>query len=162
MQKKAITILIIIIFSLIFFIPSFSYSVENIQNDRYIEQKIENEQTITVIKGKDITGRTTGSAKLDIKDSDLDKYNSKGTWSPSFRGKINIIFSIIRMIGALISVIVLVMIGIKYMFASIDEKADYKKTMIPYIIGAAIVFSGSVFANVIYKTVEQIVKLVAK
>ena len=32
-------------------------------------------------------------------------------------------------------------IGIKYIIGSVEEKADYKKTMIPYLIGVFIFFS---------------------
>ena len=38
-------------------------------------------------------------------------------------------------------VIVLIVIGIKYMVGSASERAEYKKTMLPYIIGAVIFFS---------------------
>lgn len=53
-------------------------------------------------------------------------------------------------IGMAVSVIVLLILGIKYMIGSAEEKAEYKKTMIPYLIGAALVFGASFIANVVY------------
>ena len=53
-------------------------------------------------------------------------------------------------IGMAVSVIVLLILGIKYMICSAEEKAEYKKTMIPYLIGAALVFGASFIANVVY------------
>lgn len=47
----------------------------------------------------------------------------------------------IQYLGSIVSVIVLVIIGIKYIIGSTEEKAEYKETMIPYIIGAICVFS---------------------
>lgn len=46
----------------------------------------------------------------------------------------------IQYLGSIVSVIVLVIIGIKYIVGSTEEKAEYKETMIPYIIGAVLVF----------------------
>lgn len=58
---------------------------------------------------------------------------------------------ILQTVGIVLSVVVLIVIGIKYMMGSAEEKAEYKKTMIPYIVGAALIFAASIFANVIYK-----------
>lgn len=52
----------------------------------------------------------------------------------------NRIIGIFQLIGTLASVIVLIVIGIKYMAGSIEERAEYKKTMMPYVIGALLVF----------------------
>ena len=46
--------------------------------------------------------------------------------------------SVIRVIGIIVTVIALMIIGIKYMTGSVEEKADYKKSMIPYLIGVFI------------------------
>ena len=34
---------------------------------------------------------------------------------------------------------------------SAEEKADYKKSLMPYVVGAALVFTASVFAQAIYE-----------
>ena len=52
----------------------------------------------------------------------------------------NVIIGYIQLIGSIFSVITLIVIGIKYMTGSVEDKAEYKKTMKPYIIGATIVF----------------------
>ena len=36
------------------------------------------------------------------------------------------------------------------MLGSLEEKAEYKKTMMPYIIGAVLVFAASAIAGIIY------------
>lgn len=50
----------------------------------------------------------------------------------------------IRTIGVFIAVGALMIIGIKYITGSLEEKANYKKTMMPYIIGCVILFGASV------------------
>lgn len=62
----------------------------------------------------------------------------------------NNIITIIQVVGIVIAVIVLLVIGIKYMMGSASEKAEYKKTMIPYIVGAVLIFAGTSLVRVIY------------
>ena len=68
----------------------------------------------------------------------------------------NQIITILTTIGVIASVIVLIVLGIKYMMGSAEEKAEYKKTMMPYVIGAALVFSASIIANIIYNIANNI------
>lgn len=56
----------------------------------------------------------------------------------------------IRVVGSLIAVGILVVLGIKYMMSSAEGKADFKSTMIPYLVGAVLVFAGSWIASAIY------------
>lgn len=52
------------------------------------------------------------------------------------------ILGVIRVVGTLIAVGTIMVLGIKYMMGSAEEKAEYKKTMIPYLIGAVLLFAG--------------------
>ena len=61
------------------------------------------------------------------------------------------IVGILQTVGIVLSVVVLIVLGIKYMMGSAEEKAEYKKTFIPYIVGAALIFAASAFAQVIYQ-----------
>ena len=65
------------------------------------------------------------------------------------------IITIISVIGSITSVVVLVALGIKYMLGSVEEKAEYKKTLLPYVIGAAFVFAGSNIAGIVYSIINQ-------
>ena len=53
----------------------------------------------------------------------------------------NEIIGFLQIIGAIISVAVIAILGIKYMTGSVEEKAEYKKTMQPYLIGAIMLFA---------------------
>lgn len=81
---------------------------------------------------------------------DLNNYNGDGGTSQQFDAVINKIISLIQTVGSIISVIALVVIGIKYMFAGIEEKAEYKKTMMPYLVGAIMVFGISNLISILY------------
>lgn len=63
----------------------------------------------------------------------------------------NIIVWLVRTLGESIAVIMLLIIGIKYLLGSVEEKAEYKQTMWPYVIGAVLIFAGSAFVDIIYK-----------
>lgn len=62
----------------------------------------------------------------------------------------NDVVRVITTIGVVVSVIILVVLGIKYMMGSAEEKAEYKKTLMPYIIGAGLVFAASMIATLVY------------
>ena len=62
----------------------------------------------------------------------------------------NNIVKILQTVGVVLSVIILIVLGIKYMMGSAEEKAEYKKSMMPYVIGAALIFAASALAQVIY------------
>jgi type IV secretory pathway VirB2 component (pilin) len=68
----------------------------------------------------------------------------------------NDVVRIISTIGVVVSVIVLVVLGIKYMMGSAEEKAEYKKTLMPYIIGAGLVFAASAIATVVYNFASSV------
>ena len=53
----------------------------------------------------------------------------------------NSIIGVLQVVGSIVSVIVLIVIGIQYMLGSVEEKAQYKEKMWPYIVGAIMIFS---------------------
>lgn len=53
------------------------------------------------------------------------------------------IANILSTIGIIVGVIVLLVLGIKYMMGSTSEKAEYKKTIIPYLVGIVLLLGAS-------------------
>jgi len=43
-------------------------------------------------------------------------------------------------IGILVIVVVGAIIGIKYMMGSVEEKAEHKKLLVPYLVGSVVIF----------------------
>lgn len=66
------------------------------------------------------------------------------------------IMGIVQTVGVILAVVILAVLGIKYMMGSAEEKAEYKKTMIPYVIGAICIFGASTIANIVYQFVSSI------
>ena len=48
----------------------------------------------------------------------------------------------------------LLIIGIKYILGSVEEKAEYKQTMWPYVLGAVLIFAGAAVTDIIYKAFQ--------
>ena len=79
--------------------------------------------------------------------------------TPAVGGITNVganIVSIITTIGIIVALIVLLILGIKYMMGSASEKAEYKKTMIPYLVGAVLIFGASAIAKAVIAMTESI------
>ena len=63
------------------------------------------------------------------------------------------ILGFVQVLGSAIAVIMIVVLGIKYMVGSVEEKSEYKKTMIPYAVGAICIFAASNIASMVYQAV---------
>lgn len=79
-----------------------------------------------------------------------------GANSEELKEKTENVLGIVQVIGSVVSVIMLIAIGIKYMLGSVEEKAEYKQTIIPYLIGAALVFSGTTIPQILYQISKNI------
>lgn len=65
------------------------------------------------------------------------------------------ILGIIQAIGTFVSIGALMILGIKYMMGSVEERASYKKSMLPYIIGAILLFGAVNIAGAIYNFIPN-------
>ncbi len=69
---------------------------------------------------------------------------------------VNSIIAAIRIFGTVVSVVALIALGIKYMLGSTQDRATYKETMIPYLVGAVMVFAIPNIIGIIFDLVTQI------
>lgn len=67
--------------------------------------------------------------------------------------KVGSIMGTIRNIAVIAAVIVLMIIGVKYILGSVEEKAEYKKTFMPLIIGIVLVVLATSIATFIFNMV---------
>ena len=65
------------------------------------------------------------------------------------------LMGVIQVAGVVIAVIILMVLGIKYMIGSVEEKAEYKKTAITYFLGATLVFGVTTIPNILYKIAQS-------
>lgn len=61
----------------------------------------------------------------------------------------------IRNIAAIVLVILLAFFGLKFMMGSVDQKAEYKKSLMPLIIGTFVVLGATTITNIVWNIGEQ-------
>lgn len=141
-QKKIIFIIIITILTLIIFsIKSYAIIPDKLINaiENFVQQQQEEAEEARKVNTNDYTPGQISESEI----APVTKI--AGT-----------IISALSVIGIVIAVITLMIIGLKYMLGSVEEKAEYKKTMIPYLIGTIMVVAITQFLNIIIKIVEGI------
>lgn len=70
----------------------------------------------------------------------------------------NIILGIIQVIGIGVAMIALLILAIRYMYSSPDEKAEVKKKLIPFVIGGVLVFGATSLIKIVETFADEIIK----
>ena len=126
MRKMKINTLKIIILIIITMFNLFIFSNSSMANEANLEIK-----SITKV------ARQTGV----INPNDYKPDNTKEAQDSEELAKMgNTIVGFLQILGSILSVAVLAVLGVKYMAGSVEERAEYKKNMMPYVIGAVMVF----------------------
>ena len=94
-----------------------------------------------VISGGDsfIQAGKNGSAQID-----------KG----SLKNASSSIYNILLICGVIIAVLIGSIMGIKFMIGSVEEKAEYKKSFVPLIVGIVLVVAATAIASFIFNMAE--------
>lgn len=64
------------------------------------------------------------------------------------------IMGMIRNVAIIAAVIIIMVLGIKYMLGSVEEKADYKKSFIPLIVGIVLVVAATSIATFVIGIID--------
>ncbi len=131
-MKKNRKITIIILFCIIFLISSVVSQVLAAESD--LTAELFNSQNL-----KDISKEVSSS-------------NSQG-----IVGAINTVIGLMQVIGTGVSLIMVSLLGIKYLLASVEEKAEIKKTAIPIVIGAVLLFGAVNIIAIIEKFSQKVI-----
>lgn len=108
---------------------------------------------LTIMLVTSIAGVVFAAPDIDKTIGDIDGAKAGDTTKvTNIGGKI---INIIQVVGIVVAIAVVLIIGIKYMTASVEQKAEYKKVMIPYIIGAVLLVAGTSIVKVIFNTINS-------
>ena len=69
--------------------------------------------------------------------------------STDLQTKAGKIMGLIRNVAVIVGVIMLMVIGVKFMLGSAEEKADYKKSLMPLVVGIVIVMAATQIAAMV-------------
>ena len=86
----------------------------------------------------------------------LNNYKGGAATPEKLSNRVGKILGIIRIIGTVTSVVMLIVIGLKFMLGSVEEKAEYKQSLKPYIIGALLLFTGTLIPQLMYEFSKEI------
>ncbi len=70
--------------------------------------------------------------------------------SEAVKGLGNNVLGMVSTGASVLAVIILIVLGVKYMMGSAEEKAEYKKTLLPYAIGAVFVFGAGLISSILF------------
>lgn len=68
----------------------------------------------------------------------------------SLNSKAGKILAYIRNIAVIAGVIIITILGVKYMTGSLEEKTEYKKSFIPLIVGIIVIMAATAIATTIF------------
>lgn len=87
------------------------------------------------------------------------KFKPSGLTEDDYGEAFNIASTIVgtlTTVGVIVAVVGIIILGLKYMMGSVEQKAEYKKTMIPYLVGCIFIFCISTIVSIIYKLASQL------
>lgn len=90
-----------------------------------------------------------------INPNDYNPNNSNDEVPEKFTNMVGIIATTIQTIGVILSVIVIGLLGIKYMTGSAEERADYKKSMIPFLVGTVLIVAVGTIIRIVNDLTSQ-------
>ena len=76
--------------------------------------------------------------------------NTVNVDTTSLNSKAGKILAYIRNIAVIAGVIIITILGVKYMTGSLEEKAEYKKSFIPLIVGIIVIMAATAIATTIF------------
>lgn len=150
-MRKKILIIVFPLFVILTFFNTYSLaksypdSVEK-QDEEYMIMSIKKISSTTIYKqpSKDKNTTSTSGASLDDMINDADKFVDQG--EAKYNGNLddvsNMIYNILLTVGVCLAVLIGAVLGIKLMSSGIEEKAEVKKLLVPYIVGCAVIFGG--------------------
>lgn len=139
-KKKKIMILIILVIALILIVPKKSMaflgfgkedpiyrepSIITREDKSGLDDMIEDAESFEKEEGAEAGG--SGSQTIKIPEDKLQNFS-------------NDLFSILIIAATAVTIVVGLIIGIKYMMGSVEEKAKYKELLVPYLVGCVAVY----------------------
>ena len=83
-----------------------------------------------------------------------DTNNGATNGATKIRAIMSIVLEVVRNVGAGLAVLIIIVIGCKYIIASAGERADIKKNAVPYVIGVVVLFASSGIAGILKEFAE--------
>ncbi len=96
-----------------------------------------------------------GFSNFDPSQGNLDTVGD-GSYSTVVNDTVNKVWGSVTLILQVLAIAAIVFAGVRYMFASADQKADIKKSMIILVVGAVLVFGASTIVQFIVNVTNDV------
>ena len=103
------------------------------QGDEFLQEGANNQTVIET--EKDANGNITQKPLIDKNGNPVTILNKD-----EMKKTVNMVYIVLFMLGVAFSVIIGAILGIKFMIGSVEEKAEFKEMMMPYILGCIVIF----------------------
>ncbi|MBR3255636.1 MAG: hypothetical protein IKF97_05435 [Clostridia bacterium] len=135
--------------------PNFTMAEENTIKVSNINGKDTTKYAIPM--GKQTTTDDNGvDVIIDSGNAFVDNEANKQISDENIKNISNTIYNILLIVGIIIAVLVGSIIGIKFMIGSVEEKAEVKKLLVPYIVGCVVVFGAFTIWKIAVTIIGQI------
>lgn len=127
------------------------------ENDR--KEVIEATESEIYKQPKRVSSASTSEQSIDDMVSDADSFLKKGSLKydeGALQGFSQTLYNILLTVGVFVAVIVGGVLGIKLMTSGVEEKAEYKKMLLIYLIGCLVIFGGFVAWKFIVNMMQNI------
>ena len=147
MRKIAKYVVLNIIILIIGIFINSQHVYADVIDDSEIEDtyKLEISSKTTIYKQPKKKGSNDAGKSLDDMFNDADSFINQGNVkynSSSLSDTSNTIYTILLTVGVAVAVIVGAIMGIKLMASGVEEKAEIKKLLVPYLVGCIVIFGG--------------------
>lgn len=114
-----------------------------IEQENANKTKVAPQESRSTSKGKTYTGKSSDTIDgymNDGKDFIANGENSSDINQGQLQKTSNLLYNIFLGAGIIVAVLVGMFLGMKYMIASVEEKADLKQTLVAYAVGCVVIF----------------------
>lgn len=99
-----------------------------------------------------VAGNVFAAFDSSVVDNIMSQKGSSSTMTNTANGIWGTVLTILQ----ILAVAAIVFAGVRYMFASADQRADIKKGLIYLVLGAVLVFAASTVVSLIINTAEEV------
>lgn len=96
------------------------------------------------------TPTTSGSSPSDIISGLETATNSASVDTGKFTQTAGKIIKLLRNFSVIAGVILIIVLGVKYMMGSVEQKSDYQKSFVPLVIGIILVIGATSIASFLF------------
>lgn len=114
-----------------------------IEQENANKTKVAPQESRSTSNGKTYTGKSSDTIDgymNDGKDFIANGENSSDINQGQLQKTSNLLYNIFLGAGIIVAVLVGMFLGMKYMIASVEEKADLKQTLVAYAVGCVVIF----------------------